>query len=358
MKLSSASKRAQKYPENNGEWFCEFNYTEISGLGYEEGVHRRDPSSIIKVNGLYYVWYTKSVGPHYGKSVEEDECKRFPWDYGDIYYATSRNGIEWIEQGCAVHRGGKGAYDERTVCTPDIFAHKGNYYLVYQAVSQGTYTGYNENVAMAVAEQPNGPFIKLDKSILKPREDGRWFEGIAYNNYNDDTFGGSTHDPSLFYYNKRFYLYYKCGASRPDIKNSGYDTRWGVAISDDVTGPYEASPFNPLSNSGHEPMMWNYNGGIAALLNRDGPEKNTIQYAEDGINFNIMSYVNHTPQAGGVYKTDNADRCPLEGVRWGLCHCDERVSKWNYIARFDIEQSQRTHMVLLKYPLYDNKGID
>ncbi len=34
-----------------------------------------------------------------------------------------------------------------------------------------------------------------------------------------------------------------------------------------------------------------YNGGVAALIATDGPEKNTIQWAPDGINFEIMSVI-------------------------------------------------------------------
>ena len=39
--------------------------------------------------------------------------------------------------------------------------------------------------------------------------------------------------------------------------------------------------------------------GLLPLLNRDGPEKETIQYAPDGINFEIMARINNSPQAGG-----------------------------------------------------------
>ena len=64
-KLSAATKRAMNYSGKGGEWFCGFKYTEVTGLGYEVGIHRRDPSSIIQVGDLYYVWYTKSIGPYH-----------------------------------------------------------------------------------------------------------------------------------------------------------------------------------------------------------------------------------------------------------------------------------------------------
>lgn len=358
MKLSKASQRAQLYNFGDEEWHCSFAYTEVKGLGYEEGIHRRDPSSILKYENKYYIWYTKSCGIHFGESVTNNKSKLFPWDYADIYYATSFDGINWNEEGCAVSRGEKGEYDERTVCTPEIMEFKGKYYLVYQATPQGHYDGLKENIAMAVAESPDGPFIKTKHNILMPMEDGYWFEGIAQDNYNDDYFGGRTHDPSLFYYRNKFYLYYKCSASHGKYKLGGFDTRWGVAIADDVLGPYVHSEYNPITNSGHETLLWKYREGMAALINRDGPEKNTIQYAEDGINFEIMTHTENTPQAGGPYRCEDTDEYPLAGLSWGMCHCDERLGRmWNYLIRFDVDQRANAYRKPTAYPKNIYMGI-
>ena len=46
-------------PRDN-EFYTSFSYYPIKGLGYEEGISRRDPSTIIKVGGNYYVYYTRS----------------------------------------------------------------------------------------------------------------------------------------------------------------------------------------------------------------------------------------------------------------------------------------------------------
>lgn len=352
-KKSAASLRADHYPKDGGEWHCGFAYTELPGLGYEEGVHRRDPSSVIMVEDKYYVWYTKSIGPHFGQFSKRDPgAKIYPWDYADLWYATSTDGIHWQEQGCAVARGGKGAYDERTVCTPDILAHEGRYYLVYQTLPQGNYTGGNENVAMAVADKPEGPWVKTGANVLEPMAKGIWFD--SKDNYNEGEFLGLNHDPCLFYYRDKFYLYFKC-ASKPDglIRHSGNEDRWGVAIADQVTGPYIHSDYNPITNSGHETLLWQYKEGMAALLNRDGPEKDTIQYAEDGINFEIMAKVSDTPQAGGPFRCSNWDDSPLEGIRWGLCHYDERGSLWNYIVRFDLDMR---HPYSLPHVYADNNS--
>ena len=59
-------------------------------------------------------------------------------------------------------------------------------------------------------------------------------------------------------------------------------------------GPYVKSELNPVTNSGHEVVVWPYKEGICALMT-DGPEKNTIQYAPDGLNFEIKAHVVNPP---------------------------------------------------------------
>ena len=73
--LSAASKRALKYTKGP-EWFCELRTRPVSGdLAYERGVHRRDPSAVIRVGDLYYVWYTKSPGKSHGFGTGDPEKK-------------------------------------------------------------------------------------------------------------------------------------------------------------------------------------------------------------------------------------------------------------------------------------------
>ena len=40
-------------------FFTQFRYMKVSGIGREEGVTRRDPSSILRANNIYYVYYTR-----------------------------------------------------------------------------------------------------------------------------------------------------------------------------------------------------------------------------------------------------------------------------------------------------------
>ncbi|MGG4036408.1 family 43 glycosylhydrolase [Paenibacillus cisolokensis] len=303
-------------------------------------MHRRDPSSVLKINDLYYVWYTKSEGEALGFQTGDPEAKVFPWDYSEIWYATSPDGVHWTERGRAVGRGPKGSYDDRSVFTPEILHHGDKFYLVYQVVQSPYKLRSLENIAMAVADSPDGPWRKLDAPILRPSNNGEWFgddDNRLTVKHKGDFDSLKVHD----YYNNQFWLYYKGEQMGEEMNFGGRTTKWGVAIADHPEGPYVKSEYNPVTNSGHETCLWQYRGGMAALLTTDGPEKNTIQYAHDGINFEIEAVIKNPPEAPGPYRTPDSDRSPLEGLRWGLCHVVQ--SKWNYIQMYKVDESFKFH---------------
>lgn len=103
-KLSAASLRALNYTKGP-EWYCDFRSQALTGdlAEVKEGVVRRDPSSVILVDGLYHVWYSKSLGLTIGfdfsKTSGNSEAKVFPWDLSEIWHATSEDGWHWIEEG-------------------------------------------------------------------------------------------------------------------------------------------------------------------------------------------------------------------------------------------------------------------
>lgn len=344
-KDSLATKRAKErgYFDNGPEWYCEFRTGEVTGIGYEEGVNRRDPTAVILVDGLYYTWYTYNVGPHVGFGTGDEGAKVWPWDRSDIWYATSKDGINWEEQGLAVHRGEAGAYDDRSVFTPEIMVHEGKYYLVYQAVQHPYMRRTYNTVGMAVADKPEGPWSKLDAPILEPAKDGEWL-GDTDNNLLIKKRGSfdshKVHDPVLFFYNNKFYLYYKGEPMGEQMFMGGRETKWGLAIADKVEGPYVKSDYNPVSNGGHETFLWPYKGGMVGLLSTDGMERNTFQFAKDGINFEIMSAVKWVPEASGPYR-EYSDSEPMCGCQWGLCHHLDK--DWNYISRFDIDTTAKDY---------------
>ncbi|MEM7113164.1 MAG: glycosyl hydrolase [Chloroflexota bacterium] len=337
-KLSAASIRALDYTKGP-EWFIQFREADLGGdFAYKCGVIRRDPSAVLDIDGSYYVWYTKGVGETAGFGSGDPKAKVFPWDLTEVWYATSKDGWEWKEQGLAVGRGEAGAYDDRAVFTPEIFAHEGTYYLVYQVVKAPYVVRVKNNVGMAVASSPDGPWEKLSAPILQPADNGIW-QGDTDDRFSvveqGDFDSHKVHDPCLLFYRDKFYLYYKGERMGERMTFGGREIKWGVAIADEPTGPYIKSDYNPVTNSGHEVCVWHYQGGIAALLSTDGPEKNTIQWAPDGINFEIMSVIKGAPEAIGLARSDDPNKRPLDDLAWGLCHRYDASGQWQYIRRFE-----------------------
>jgi hypothetical protein len=345
--LSAASKRALNWPADSrsSEWFIEYRVEDLKGdLAYEEGVVRRDPSAVVKVGDTYYVWYSRSTGPVDGFGGDTDSDKVFPWDRCDIWYATSADGITWKERGLAVARGKKGTFDDRSVFTVECLEHDGHFYLTYQTVG-GVYDVRVKNqVGMAHSSSPDGPWTKLPEPILSPADNGVW-RGTEQNRFAVEKKGDfdshKVHDPCLLHYRDKWYLYYKGEQMGEEITFGGRQIRHGVAIAETPFGPYKKSPYNPISNSGHEICVWHHAGGIASLITTDGPEKNTMQWSPDGINFEIKSYIKGAPHAIGLVRSLNDSDDPLDIMQWGLTHQYAPNPDYQYIRRFTSERKKR-----------------
>jgi len=313
--------------ENENEFYTTFRTSPAVGLGHEEGVVRRDPTDIIKVGDLYYVWYTRTQesAAHVGFDKATDTVRAYSWDLADVWLATSRDGKTWTEQGLAVGRGPKGSFDARSVFTPNILLASNRYYLFYQAaadLSQGRGLGdFAENViAMSWADSPEGPWTKAAEPVLRTGSPS------AFDSRN-------VHDPSLIVRDGKYWLYYK-GHPYTD-EPCEVPIGWGVAIADKPEGPYVRSDLNPVICGGHETIVWPYREGVCALL-LQGPEKNSLQFAEDGLNFEVKAHGLDTPVAAGLYRADSfidTDIQPGPGITWGLYHV--RRDKWHYLMRFD-----------------------
>ena len=337
---SAATLREQEYVVNgcesvhipdNSEWNVGFKISELKGdLAPDKNYTRRDPSAVISVNGKYYVWYS------FSHTFETQKIA--PWDLNDIYFASSDDGIFWKEHGPAVKRGKEGEFDHRSVFTTEIFAHEGKYYLVYQAAKDEDGI-YNRNtVGMSVADSPEGPWRKLKDPILHPT----YTKHLFFDN-------NAVHDPCLVFYNNKFYLYYKgecncfengdCQRWCNPVCGLQKQVKWGVAIAEHPEGPYLKSEYNPVTNTGHEVMVWPYKNGIAILQHQDGPEANSIQFAEDGVNFVPQGKVSNIPEAAGLFRTEKSENYPHAGIQWGMGHklmWNAGPNGWMYIYRFDI----------------------
>ncbi len=322
-------------PQDN-ELFSQFRYTEISGFDYSNGdgtVSRRDPSKIIKENGKYYMWYTyrNTVKPPVGFSrahLATDEIPSTDWDLCDIWYATSNDGFTWVEQGPAIKRPKKPALGWRSVTTTDILKWEGKFYLYFQAFNEASGTkGDHCPVAAAYANSPDGPWTIVDQEIIPNGEPGTW-----------DQY--SIHDPYPLVYKGKIYIYYKAAYGvRPE-----YLVAAGLAIADSPLGPFKKHPLNPLFNSGHETALFPFKEGIAAIITRDGNENSTIQYAPDGVSFDIASVTSLLPFAAGAYIPDAFNSNGNgRGITWGISHFTGSQGgnkrKYSFLSRFDCDLS-------------------
>ncbi|MFD2255475.1 glycoside hydrolase family 117 protein [Luteolibacter algae] len=363
-KLSEAMERIYDnypapQPEDN-ELFSQFKYTELKGFDYRDGdgtVSRRDPSKIIFENGKYYVWYTKRdtkvppVGMHRAAEAT-DEIPSADWDLSEIWYATSADGFTWEEQGVAIKRPEKPLVGWRSVTTTDILKWKGKYYLYYQGFMEASGTrGDDCPVAVSYADSPEGPWTAANKVVIPNGPEGAW-----------DQY--SIHDPYPLVRDGKIYIYYKSDFGRDPHKVR----MQGLAIAEDPLGPFTKHPLNPVITSGHETSLFPFKEGVAALVYKDGPEHNTIQYAEDGVNFSIASITELMPYAAAPYIPDAfTDTKDGRGITWGLAHFINQGGKGrnhSILVRFDCDLSldvndpqMKEHRVNHRPDVYYRQGL-
>ncbi|WP_284218184.1 glycoside hydrolase family 117 protein [Agaribacter marinus] len=314
-------------PEDN-PLFTSFKYTRLKGFDYSNNdgtVSRRDPSKIISVNGLYYMWYTKrdTPVPPQGPEGCNNTAPSTDWDLADIWYATSEDGFTWDEQGIAVGRPEKPNWGWRSVCTPDILVWEGKYYLYYQAfVEPSMVKGDNCPVTVSVADSPDGPWTPHNQLVVPNGEPGSW-----------DQY--SVHGPYLLLYQDKIHFYYKAAfGDRPD-----YLVGLGLATAEHPLGPFEKHPLNPIMNSGHETTFFPFKEGIAAFAIRNGNESNSIQFSPDGVNFSLAATTSMMPVGAKPYNPEAFTNTKYgHGIQWGICHFSDKkdpTTKHSYLGRFD-----------------------
>ncbi len=325
-----------KQPYDN-EYFTQFKYSELEGFDYNNfdgTITRRDPSRIILHDGKYYMWYTKretKIAPIGGKNAAQatDETPTADWDLAEIWYATSKDGFSWKEEGVAVPRPPKPQVGHRAVTTTEILEWKGKFYLYFQAfnVPSGL-RGDDCPVSVAYADSPDGPWTHTGKIVIPNGAEGEW-----------DQY--SIHDPHPLVHDGKIYMYYKSDfGEQPNLIRMQ-----GLAIGDNPLGPFTKHPLNPIINSGHETGIFPYGDGVMALVYKDGPEHNTIQYSKDWVNFEIVAISELMPYAASFFMPDAMlDTDDARGVSWGMAHFINYNSDYNKmcskLVRFDCDLSK------------------
>jgi hypothetical protein len=289
-----------------------FTYSEAVGLGYDEDFTRRDPSDVIKVGDTFYVWYTKTPHGHSGYNAT-------------VFYAISKDGRTWTEKGEALPRGGPGSWDEASVFTPGILVFENRYYLFYTAIPKHEVLDTTPTaIGIAASDSPDGPWTRIDSNpVVLPSKDPRQFDSFRVD------------DACLIVRNNRCWLYYK--GRQQD--RSPKETKMGIAIADKPTGPYVKIPANPVVRSGHEVLSWPHRQGVATLIGWAGPDRNTIQYAPDGIHFVRCAPVKDPPKAPGGYRPDAfTNTTNGVGITWGI---SMRPRPRPHLIRFDCSLAVR-----------------
>jgi hypothetical protein len=288
-----------------------YRTTQLEGIGHDPKLDRQDPSNVLKVGDLYYVWYTQRThGTHPYAST--------------VYYAVSKDGLRWKDRGEALGKGPKGAWDGFGVITPYVAHIGGKFYLYYTGTtdakpwkSRGP-DGTLRHIGVAIAEKPDGPWTRFEGNpVLSPGK-GAWDSLIV-------------DDAHIIVRGGEIWLYYKGGhhTIRPQ------DTEWGLAVGETPTGPFIKSNDNPLIG-GHTVCVWPHREGVAALVDAAGPERFTVQWSLDGIHWRRAAKLKRVHTGCGPYDPDAFEGAAYgRGVRWGVAQ--EHGKGRLYIIRFDID---------------------
>lgn len=296
------------------EPLAKFTYAPTPGIGKEAGVMRRDPSDVIQVRDTFYVWYTKGKVAHGYDAT--------------IWYATSKDGHAWTEQGESLARGPEGSWDEQSVFTPNILVAENRYWLFYTAVpkpftnfgNRGTKTAFG----LASSASPDGPWEKLAANpIMKPSDDPAAFDSFRID------------DACLIVRDGKYWLFYK----GRQWDNTPADTKLGIAIADKPQGPYVRHEGNPVVKGGHEVLVWPHGTGVCALINI-GPAgiAKSLQRAPDGRTFTKVASLTSVPGAPGAYRpeafTDSGHGAMIE---WGISMSNGEKGSLPFLQRYECQ---------------------
>ena len=322
-----------------------------SGLGKFDhtGVVRRDPSDVIRLGDQYYVFFTKMVRLPDGVNTTSVPNVSYFTGYasGEVWYATSINGTDWVERGRALGLGAPGAWDSASVFTPNVVCGlDGELYLYYTGIDEngGDYNGND-----IWNSDPVNDITQIGVAQLILDGDGGVIESIRLNGADpilSPTYGEVSaglpkfdsfrvDDSSLLlrdYDNDgvlEYGLYYKGRAEQGSPKG----TRMGLAIADKPAGPYvRQNGGKPVQPEGHEVLIWSLGTGVMSLATATGEG---LYYAADGVHFKeVLGDITGKTKAPGAFRKELTDHTYTGGVSWGIS-----MSRSNpgYLNRYTIK---------------------
>lgn len=290
-------------------------YSKLTGIGEEKGITRRDPSDVIKVNDLYYVWYSK--GP-----------LKTGYD-ATVWYATSPDGNSWTEQGMALAKGKTGTWEAGSVFTPNIMVAQGKYWLFYTGTSKKYGKGFNPDskIGVAVSDTPSGPWKRLPTNpILASSKNAEDFDSHLID------------DACLIVRNNKYWLYYK----GRKLGESPHYTKMGVAVAENPEGPYIKYQGNPVVKGNHAVLVWPEKKGVSAMIGVTGPPElvRSVLYSEDGYHFKKTHNVKDGPDAGGAYRSNHfLDNGNASRINWGV-EIESTETSLPFLHRYDVNWSE------------------
>ncbi len=236
------------------------SYEPLQGICLKTGMLRRDPSDVIN--------YPEGFN-------------------GTIWFATSTDGVRWIEHEQALGRGKEHKFHAFGAFTSNIlYAPTTNKYYSY-------FTG------VRVEDGKRWDFQRISGSI-----------GVAVADSPDGEMNGwYTDDTVMFYRDQKYWLYYKGHSQARQLPGSKLPegaTPMGLAVSNRPDGGFERVPHTPASSflvqPGHELLLWPYHDGILSLPTGHYRPAHRgdfrLHYSPDGLNFMAVSPVIQTAQQG------------------------------------------------------------
>ncbi|MFI3325261.1 MAG: xylosidase [Clostridia bacterium] len=283
-------------------------YSNLIGLEIDMNMTRRDPSPVVKIDGTYYVYYSK--------------CEAINGYAATIWAASSKDGETWQEENMVIGKGEAGDFDAGGVFTPTTLITDGYIYLTYTSVRDDFVNTSTEaegltRVGLVKSKNPLGPFERIHKEPILVTG-----EAPAFDSHRVD-------DTCIIKHDNKYFMYYK----GRQIGLGQKETKMGLAIAEKPEGPYVKYENNPVQMGGHEVCVYPSRGGFISLVTGWSDIANTYRYSKDGIHFEKLGDI-QIDQSMGPYREDGYENNKDFDLKWGVFH--DYVEKRPYLRRFDV----------------------